>query len=138
LTSSLLLAAECSHKAVVELLLPTGAFDINAVDGDGDTAIHIAATKGHEDVVRVLLDVPGVDPTIISRTDGHTALSVAQLNGHSSIVELLQEFESRKVASPGLLGLNQPSLSSCVNEDDSDSDGSEIYQDAEERLEDEE
>lgn len=137
-TSALLLAAEHGHTAVVEHLLPTGAFDINAVNGDGDTAIRMAAEKGHEDVVRKLLAVPNVDPTIISTTDGHTAMSVAQFNSHGSIVALLQDFESQKVGNPSPSGISRlflSGVSSGTHKDDSDSDSLELYQDAEEELE---
>ncbi|KAH6902924.1 hypothetical protein BKA70DRAFT_607498 [Coprinopsis sp. MPI-PUGE-AT-0042] len=95
---------------------------------DRDTAIKMAAKRGHTTVVRMLLDIPNVDITIRSTTDGHTAMSAAQANGHQSIVKLLQDFELRNGVITSLPEIIQLSLH---DEDGSDSD-SDAYYDAEE------
>ncbi|KAH6903009.1 hypothetical protein BKA70DRAFT_1302895, partial [Coprinopsis sp. MPI-PUGE-AT-0042] len=53
----------------------------------------MAADKGHEAIVRLLLDVPNIDITIRSIKDGHTAMSAAQARGHKDIIQLLQDFD---------------------------------------------
>ncbi|KAH6916361.1 ankyrin repeat-containing domain protein [Coprinopsis sp. MPI-PUGE-AT-0042] len=123
-------AAYGGKKAVVELLLATGHFDVSAIDSDMDTAIKLAAKDGYEAIVCLLLDVPNIDITIRSTSDGHTAISAAQANGHSRIVELLQEFESRNAAVASPLGTHQLSMRDIPAEDGSDSDSSECYFDA--------
>ncbi|KAH6902927.1 hypothetical protein BKA70DRAFT_1404320 [Coprinopsis sp. MPI-PUGE-AT-0042] len=92
----------------------------------------MAAKRGHTAVVRMLLNVPNVDITIRSTTDGHTAMSAAQANGHRDIVQLLQDFESRNSVITSPPAINQLSL---LDRDGSDSDGEEVYYDAEEGSE---
>ncbi|KAH6889045.1 ankyrin repeat-containing domain protein [Coprinopsis sp. MPI-PUGE-AT-0042] len=125
-------AAYSGEKAVFELLLTTGRFDVNEIDSDQDTAIKLAAKEGHETLVRLLLDIPNIDTMIRSTTDSHTAMSAAQANGHIGIVELLWGFESRNAAVVGSLGTHQSSLQDSPSEDGSDTDSSECYFDAEE------
>ncbi|KZV72354.1 ankyrin [Peniophora sp. CONT] len=52
-------------------------------DHDGNTALHWAASFGHLDFVRVLLDHPAVNE------DGQTALHAAASRGHSEICRVL-------------------------------------------------
>ena len=40
--------------AQMEVLIARGA-DVDACDGDGQTALHYAATNDHQDIVRVLV-----------------------------------------------------------------------------------
>ncbi len=51
----LMAAAARGDAARASLLLDCGA-KINAKDSTGDSALHWACSKGHEDVVRLLLD----------------------------------------------------------------------------------
>ncbi len=76
--------------------------DVNSLDGNGWTALHIAANKGHQDVVRLLLD-NAADPNIriydsqsilrlrkgVDVEYGATALHQAVWKGHGAIVRLL-------------------------------------------------
>ncbi|KAH6869372.1 hypothetical protein BKA70DRAFT_1358168 [Coprinopsis sp. MPI-PUGE-AT-0042] len=110
-STALLLAAQSGCDTLVELLLATGAFDVN-----------MAADRGFEAVVRLLLGTPNIDITIRSTRDGHTALSAAQANGHNVIAKLLQDFLSRTPA---------------VRQRDSDSGSGDAFYDAEEGTEDE-
>jgi ankyrin repeat protein len=61
--------------------------DINAKDEKGETALHYAASQGHEEMVRLLLEM-GAD--ISGRNvDGWTALHHAAFWGHSKVVIVL-------------------------------------------------
>jgi ankyrin repeat protein len=56
--SALMEACERNHKNSVTLLLERKA-DVNAVDGRGSTAMDIAANKGNDEIVMMLLDAMG-------------------------------------------------------------------------------
>jgi ankyrin repeat protein len=73
----------------VRLLLERGT-DVNATDGDRDTALHCAAITGHEELVSFLLS-SGAD---INRNgcDGMTALMYGAINGHEDVVRLLLRY----------------------------------------------
>ena len=63
----------------VKLLLELGA-DVNAVDGDGRTALHGAAHKGRNDVVQLLVD----HGAKLDARDGGSRDSIAgELLGHT-------------------------------------------------------
>jgi hypothetical protein len=71
----------------VKLLLKHSArFDLAALNGLHP--IHIAAKKGHYEIVDVLLKQK-VKYDVVARTTGYTPLMLACMNVHSEIVELL-------------------------------------------------
>ena len=74
-------------------LLKAGA-DVNSKTQDSATALMFASGKGHEAVVKLLLE-NGADPRIvISGTDdedGMSALSYAQRYGQFKIKEILED-----------------------------------------------
>lgn len=41
--------------------------DVNAVDYDGRSALHVAAAEGHTEVIRFLLDNTGASPALKDR-----------------------------------------------------------------------
>jgi ankyrin repeat protein len=62
------------------------------VDSSNTTALNTAATQGHVDVVRLLLEVDG-SLALIARSNGKTALHSAARNGHVEVVRALLEAE---------------------------------------------
>jgi ankyrin repeat protein len=81
-------AAVSGRAAIVEMLLRAGASIYHASTAD-QTACHAAASKGHADVVRVLLDwhtdLEALDD------DEHTPLDVAIFNMHEAVTIMLIE-----------------------------------------------
>ena len=62
----------------------------NPRDGDGRTPLLVAVEKGHETVIRMLLERDDVDPDIVDK-DGRTPLSWAAEKGREAVVRLLLE-----------------------------------------------
>jgi len=71
----------------VKLLLWRGA-DAYSKDSDGRTPLSYAVDRGHEEVVKLLLDTGMVDADSMDDF-GRTALSFAAENGEKRVVELL-------------------------------------------------
>ncbi|KAI0375287.1 ankyrin [Pilatotrama ljubarskyi] len=63
--------------------------DVNARDENGYTALHLAADRGHADMVRVLLE-RGADRGVKDE-DEYTAKELAEIAGHDEIVHLLSD-----------------------------------------------
>lgn len=65
-TTILHLAIQCAEVPVVEYVLSdgAGAIDVNARDKDGNTPLHIAASQGRGQIVRLLLAQPGINDSI--------------------------------------------------------------------------
>lgn len=83
-------AAQKGEDAQVSALLADGA-DPNERDGEGATALFIAARWGRISVVEVLLE-SGADPLIVAKNpygSGGTAIHIASQRGHVEIVEML-------------------------------------------------
>ena len=77
--------------------------DVNAVDGNGDTALHGAVHRGADAIVQFLYD-NGADLDAVNET-GWTALSIAQgvfypntFNRHPDVVELLESLGADQTA----------------------------------------
>lgn len=87
-TSSLLAAAEKGDLNLLEKCLSTRKCNINARDQQKNTALHYAASKGSEPIVRSLLKA-GADPNVRG-PNGCTPLHCAVQHGDSAtLVELL-------------------------------------------------
>jgi ankyrin repeat protein len=63
--------------------------DINSVNKDGKTVLHIASEAGNLEIVKFLLTL-GADRTILDY-DGRNALSYAKLTGNKELVQLLSQ-----------------------------------------------
>lgn len=87
-------AAVHGDVSLVERALECTALNLDAVGGDGRTALHTAAANGHRAVVRALADA-GCD--IDATADGQTAAEIALAAGHFTIFEdLTAEAQKRK------------------------------------------
>ena len=75
------------HLAAVRNVLPL-VRDVNAADNDGDTALVLAAVNGHVEVVRALLEHPGIAVNATNNYGG-TALVYAAYWDHVEVVRAL-------------------------------------------------
>ncbi|XP_069948336.1 serine/threonine-protein phosphatase 6 regulatory ankyrin repeat subunit B-like [Cherax quadricarinatus] len=62
------------------------------------TPLHLAAHEGNEGVVRILFNIPGVQPDVTSRLNGYIPLHLACIGGHTSVVGLLLSKSTKQVA----------------------------------------
>lgn len=84
--SPLLLASEGGHLRLIQALLEHGA-DLTAMDEEGNTALHLAAARGHSFAVGVLLTRrPAIDA--LNRYD-ETPLAMAVQNDRRDVVTRL-------------------------------------------------
>ena len=88
---------------VVASLIKMG-YDINSGDFGGHTSLAWAAHNGHEDVVKMLLELEQVDPNK-ANAKGRTPLSHAAENGHDGVVKILVGREEVKPNRPDDDGL---------------------------------
>ena len=96
LVAAIHIAAYSGNAGVVRLLCQEYGVDVNCSTSEtleeipkkGITPLEWAARKGHQDVVKVLLD-NNADVNASRHTDGATALYVAAQNGHGEVVKLL-------------------------------------------------
>jgi len=80
-------AAMNGDREAVRQLLKQGA-DVNAVQGDGVTALHWAATRGDADMAAMLL-VAGANHRAATRFGGYMPLHVAAERGYAAVVRTL-------------------------------------------------
>ncbi|KAL0937619.1 oxysterol binding protein [Colletotrichum truncatum] len=78
-TTVLHLAIQCAEFQVVEYVLSDGAgiLDVNARDKDGNTPLHIAATQGRSQVVKLLLEQKDINDAI-ANFKGQLPIDVAR------------------------------------------------------------
>ncbi|KAI1137360.1 hypothetical protein F5Y05DRAFT_414517 [Hypoxylon sp. FL0543] len=89
-----------SYDTIIRFLLERG-LNVARVDYRGRTAVHTAASRGHEIILKVLADV-GAD---INTRDcsGRTALHIASSQGHDAAAQLLLE-RGADIGVPDILG----------------------------------
>jgi len=77
---------------IVAALLATKEWSINERDNMGRTALSWAAVRGHEDVVKILLQLKDIDPNAEDTEYGRrTPLLRAAERGHEGVVRMLLE-----------------------------------------------
>ena len=76
---------------LVVAVLEMKEWDVNATDCTGSTALIWAARRGHEEVVKVLLERGDINPDQADTKYGRTPLSRAAENGHEGVVKFLLE-----------------------------------------------
>lgn len=87
-------AAEEGNIGIVRASLNDDDMDVNASDNIGWTALSRASSKGHEEIVKLLLD-KGADIEAKVSLGGISALSLACKDGHDSTVMLLLNRNAR-------------------------------------------
>lgn len=89
-------AAWGGHVEVVRLLLQAGA-KAHAPEGEGHTALTIAAERGHKEVVRLLLEA-GADKTYrapYGQGRVGNAEEIARNSGHADLADMIRHFSRR-------------------------------------------
>jgi len=78
-TTVLHLAIQCAQDNVVEYVLSNGGglVDVNARDKDGNTPLHIAASQGRANIVKLLMEQKDINDAI-SNNQGKLPLDVAR------------------------------------------------------------
>ena len=85
-----------SFLGIAEILaavLKMKEWDVNATDCTGSTALAWAARRGHEEVVKVLLERKDINPDLADTIYGRTPLSRAAESGHEGVVRMLLDRE---------------------------------------------
>ncbi len=80
-------AAMNGDREALRALLKQGA-DVNAVQGDGVTALHWAATRGDAEMAHMLV-VAGANLSAVTRFGGYAPLHVAAERGYANVVQAL-------------------------------------------------
>lgn len=68
---------------------------MNDVDYNGNTSLHYAAQNGHTEIIKLLLNVEGIDANCSDRK-GNTPLHLAAQNGHKDAIIILLDFKGIK------------------------------------------
>ena len=85
--TSLHVAARFGHIRIIERLLIVKNLDIDATDQQGMTALHLAISRGYENICKYLIDNgAGIN---ITTKEGHTCLHLAANAGNTDIVSLV-------------------------------------------------
>ncbi len=96
LERAIMVAAIMDHRAVAETLLAAGA-PVDFKDR-GQTPLMMAAGRGNEDMIRLLLN-SGAE-ALEADSDGRTASMIAMIKGHKAVARMLQDAESGKLPAP--------------------------------------
>lgn len=101
--STLINAASHGHAAIVQSVLSMPSIDINAKNGQRDTALTLAARQGHITIVQSLLSKTGIHVNAVNDM-GNTALILAANNGHAIIVQRLLSMPNIDINAKNLRG----------------------------------
>ncbi|KAJ5281824.1 hypothetical protein N7478_007196 [Penicillium angulare] len=85
--SAIHLAAHFGKLSIIHLLLSVCPEDVDLLNHEGQTPLHIAASEGHIELIPELLRAGS--NALMQDAEGRTALHLAVLKGHSDVVRLL-------------------------------------------------
>lgn len=88
--SAFLMACWYGHAEVVTLFLQRPDIDINEVDYNGETALHLASDEGYSNVAKLLLNEPHIEVNAANSAD-ITPLTRAVTNGDCQCTEYVRE-----------------------------------------------
>jgi ankyrin repeat protein len=86
LATPLHLAVQCATTPMVEYVISKRAVDLSAKNRQGNTALHLAAMQGRDDVVEMLLQEPDIDDSITN----HEAKQVRPISCNSNLCSPLK------------------------------------------------
>jgi len=107
-------AAFLGIAEIFSTVLEMKEWDVNARGCMGMTALTWSSVKGHEEVVKLLLEREDVNPNLRDTEYGQTSLSWAAGNGHEGIVEMLLRREDVDPNRADILGGRTPLLWAAV------------------------
>ena len=81
------MAAQFDHIQIIERLLNVKSLDIDVTDQQGMTALHIAISRGYEEICRYLID-NGASINVITKEE-RTCLHLAADAGNATILSLI-------------------------------------------------
>ena len=86
LATPLHLAVQCATTSMVEYVISKRAVDLSAKNRQGNTALHLAAMQGRDDVVELLLQEPDIDDSVTN----HEAKQVRPISYNSNLCRPLK------------------------------------------------
>lgn len=84
-------AIESCDPWMIDWLVANGA-DVNQVSDNGESALHVAAWLGKEEIIMLLLYHEA--DTAVRTTEGYLPINIACQEGHTGVVEMLMEYEA--------------------------------------------
>ncbi|XP_067013103.2 transient receptor potential channel pyrexia isoform X1 [Anabrus simplex] len=81
-------AVKANSTECLQLLVESRA-DVNSIEPEGCSPLHLAADLGHVECLKILLNCEGIDVNVKTRDKQATALHLAAENGYSECVSLL-------------------------------------------------
>jgi len=89
---------------LVAALVETGCYDINEEDYNGHTPLTWAAEYGHDEMVKMMLELEEIEPDKPDGIIGQTPLSLAAEKGHEDVVKILLGWDQVNPEKPDNVG----------------------------------
>jgi hypothetical protein len=78
LATPLHLAVQCASLAMVDYVISTKKVDLSARNRQGNTALHLAAIQGRDDVVDLLLQQPDLDDSLTNHEGKQVTITITR------------------------------------------------------------